>query len=196
MRKGTILGGAVLVAAIAATPARAQDRPTYELPAIEVTVLQTGLHQRAMELYEVPERWAEAADLHRQAAEGLLDNDAGQFFGFSRASLLYFYAGETGMARRSMERAARVAEATGDVLTAANAWVDAAFIAVAEDYAGKRREYVAEARTLADSDLVSAESRAAILARIDGAPAGPASARVALAHRFGSVTAMQVGKAD
>jgi len=196
MRKGTILGGAVLVAAIAATPARAQDRPTYELPAIEVTVLQTDLHQRALELYEVPERWGEAADLHRKAAEQLLDNDAGQFFGFSRASLLYFYAGETGEARRSMERAARVAEATGDVLTAANAWVDAAFIAVAEGYAGKTREFVAEARTLVDSDLVSDEARAGILARIEGAPAGAASARVALANRFGSVAALRAGMAD
>ncbi len=196
MRKGTILGGAVLVAAIAATPARAQDRPTYELPAIEVTVLQTDLHRQAMDLYEVPERWAEAADLHRRAAERLAPNDAGQFFGFSRASLLYFYAGETGQARKNMERAARVAEATGDLLTAADAWVDAAFIAVAEGYAGKKREFVREARTLAESDLVSDAARARILARIDGAPAGPASARVALARRFGAVTAPRVREAD
>lgn len=196
MRKGTILGGAVLAATIAATPARAQDRPTYELPAIEVTVMQTDLHQRAIDLYEVPDRWAEAADLHRRAAEQLIDNDAGQFFGFSRASLLYFYAGDSGSARKNMERAARVAEATGDVLTAANAWVDAAFIAVAEGYAGKKREFVREARALADSDLVSEEARAAILARIDGAPAGPASARVALAHRFGPVAALAVRAAD
>ena len=196
MRKGTILGGAVLVAAIAATPARAQDRPSYELPAIEVTVLQTDLHQRAMDLYEIPARWAEAADLHRQAAEQLLDNDAGQFFGFSRASLLYFYAGETGQARKNMERAARVAEATGDILTAANAWVDAAFIAVADGYAGKTREFVREARLLADADVVSEEARAALLARIDGAPAEPASARVALAHRFGSVASLSTPTAD
>lgn len=196
MRKGTILSGAVFVTAIAATPALAQNRPTYELPAIEVTVLQTDLHQQAMELYEVPERWADAADLHRRAAERLVDNDAGQFFGFSRASLLYFHAGELGSARKNMERAARVAAATGDVLTAANAWVDAAFIAIAEGYAGKKREFVAEARTLAASDLIADESRAAILARIDGAPAGPASARVALAHRFGTVGALTAVTAD
>jgi hypothetical protein len=196
MRKGTILGGGVLVAAIAATPAPAQDRPTFELPAIEVTILQTDLHQRAMELYEVPERWAEAADLHRRAAERLLDNDAGQYFGFSRASLLYFYAGELGAARRNMERAARVAEATGDVLTAANAWVDAAFVAIAEGYAGKKREFVAEARTLAASDLIGSAGRDAILERIEGAPAGPESARVALAHRFGSIGSMAAVAAD
>ncbi|MEJ2547855.1 MAG: hypothetical protein P8125_08560, partial [Gemmatimonadota bacterium] len=131
MRKRTILGGAVMIASVAtASAAQAQDRPMYELPAIEVNVLQTGLHQQAIDLYEFPERWGEAADLHRKAAENLPKNDAGQFFGYSRAALLYFYAGELAAARRSMEDAAEVAEATGDVLTAANAFVDAAFIAV------------------------------------------------------------------
>jgi hypothetical protein len=170
-----------------ASVAQAQDRPMYELPAIEVNVLQTGLHQQAIDLYELPERWGEAADLHRQAAENLQKNDAGQFFGYSRAALLYFHAGELAAARRSMEDAAEVAEATGDVLTAANAFVDAAFIAVAEDYDGKQREFVGEARELIESPVLSVEDRAAVLARIEGAPAGAASVRVALNVRFGSL---------
>ncbi|MBT8462014.1 MAG: hypothetical protein KJO44_05770, partial [Gemmatimonadetes bacterium] len=52
--------------------------------------------------------------------------------------------------------------------------------------AGKKREFVSEARSLADSPWVTAEEKAEILARIEGAPAGPASARVALAVRLGS----------
>ena len=188
MRKRTILGGAVMIAGLAtASVAQAQDRPMYELPAIEVTVLQTELHQQAIDLYEFPEHWGEAADLHRQAAESLTKNDAGQFFGYSRAALLYFYAGELSAARRSMEDAAQVARATGDMLTAANAFVDAAFIAVAEDYDGKQREFVGEARELIESPVLSEEDRAAVLARIEGAPAGAASVRVALGQRFGSL---------
>jgi hypothetical protein len=171
----------------AASVAQAQDRPMYELPAIEVNVLQTGLHQQAIDLYEFPERWNEAADLHRKAAEILPKNDAGQYFGYSRAALLYFYAGDLPAARRSMEDAAQVAEATGDLLTAANAFVDAAFIAVAEDYDGKRREFVGDARELVESPVISDEDRAEILARIEGAPAGVASVRVALANRFASL---------
>ena len=170
--------------------AGAQDRPMYELPAIEVNVLQTDLHQQAIDLYEFPERWGEAADLHRQAAENLTKNDAGQFFGYSRAALLYFHAGELQAARRSMQDAAEVAEATGDVLTAANAFVDAAFIAVAEGYDGKRREFVGEARELIESPVLGDEDRAAIVARIEGAPAGVASARVALTARFGTLTTL------
>jgi len=191
MRKGTILGGAVAVTAlVAANAAVAQERPTYELPAIEVEVLQTDLHQQAIDLYEIPERWGEAADLHREAAENLPANDAGQFYGYSRAALLYFYAGELAEARRSMEDAAEVAEATGDVLTAAHAYVDAAFIAIAEDYDGKQREFVADAREVAASELLTETERESILIRIEGAPAGVSSATVALANRFGTLQAL------
>ena len=191
MRKGTILGGAVAVTAlVAANTAVAQERATYELPAIEVTVLQTDLHQQAIDLYEIPERWGEAADLHREAAENLSSNDAGQFFGYSRAALLYFHAGELAEARRSMEDAAQVAEATGDVLTAAHAYVDAAFIAIAEDYDGKQREFVADARGIASTDVLTEAERESILVRIDGAPAGVASATVALANRYGTLRAL------
>lgn len=192
MRTMRLLGVVAASAAIlvAAAPAAAQDRPSYELPAIEVTVLQNALHQQAMSLYEFPDFWDEAADLHKRAADELPRNDAGQFFGYSRAAVLYFYVGDFDDARRAMEDAADVAEATGDAFTAANAFVDAAFIAIAEGFAGKKREFVREARELADSEALSAEERAEILARIDGAPAGPASARVAMALRFGTPTAL------
>ena len=171
---------------VAVAPAAAQDRPSFELPAIEVMVQQSDLHQVAISLYELPSYWKLAGDLHKQAADNLPKNAAGQFFGYSRAAVLYFHAGEFDDARRSMEDAAEVAEATGDVFTAANAYVDAAFVAIAEGYAGKKREFVREAIELADSDWITAEEKADILARIDGAPAGPASARVALAMRLGT----------
>ena len=169
-----------------AAPAAAQDRPSFELPAIEVTVLQSDLHQVAISLYELPSYWELAGDLHKRAADDLPRNAAGQFFGYSRAAVLYFHAGEFADARRSMEDAAEVAEATGDIFTAANTYVDAAFVAIAEGFAGKKREFVRDARELAGSEWLTAEEKADILARIEGAPAGPASARVALAVRLGT----------
>ena len=192
MRTMRLLEAVVASAAVivAAAPAVAQDRPSFELPAIEVTVLQNDLHQTAISLYEMPTYWELAGDLHKRAADELPRNSARQFFGYSRAAVLYFHAGEFDDARRSMEDAAEVAEATGDVFTAANAYVDAAFIAIAEGYAGKKREFVSEARLLADSESITEEEKADILARIDGAPAGPASARVALAMRLGSPTSL------
>jgi len=171
---------------VAVAPATAQDRPSFELPAIEVTVMQSDLHQTAISLYELPSFWELAGDLHKAAADNLPRNAAGQFFGYSRAAVLYFHAGEFDDARRSMEDAAEVAAATGDFYTAANAYVDAAFVAIAEGYAGKKREFVREAVELADSEWITGEEKADIMARIEGAPAGPASARVALAMRLGS----------
>ena len=73
---------------VAVAPATAQDRPSFELPAIEVTVLQNDLHQTAISLYELPMFWELAGDLHKQAAENLPRNAAGQFFGYNRAAVL------------------------------------------------------------------------------------------------------------
>lgn len=185
---GVVTASAVLLAI--AAPAAAQDRPSYELPAIEVAVLQDDLHQTAISLYEIPHFWKLAGDLHKQAADNLPRNAAGQYFGFSRAAILYFHAGEFDDARRAMEDAAEVAVATGDAYVAANSYVDAAFMAIAEGYAGKKREFVREARALADSETITPEDRAEILLRIDGAPAGPRSAQVALAARLGSPTTL------
>lgn len=55
---------------------------------------------------------------------------------------LYFYGDDFGTAREMMERAATVAETTGDIVSAAYRHVDAAFIAVWEGYPGSRREHV------------------------------------------------------
>lgn len=194
-RNGMIRTGALALVAMMAVPAVAsgQDREMFELPAIQVEAFQNPLHIAAMELYEIPARWAEAGELHEKAARQLTKNDAGQFFGFNRAAILYLYSGETARSRRAMEKAASVAEATGDVFTAANTWVDAAFIAVAEGFAGKRREFVANARSLAEAGVLSATDRDAILARIDGAPTSAVAAQVAMMSRLTSPGSLMPG---
>lgn len=186
---------AAALLAVAAIPgtADAQERETFELPAIRVEAFRNPLHLAAMELYETPERWEEAGELHEQAAKELVKNDAGQFFGYSRAAALYLYAGELDRSRRAMEKAASVAEATGDVFTAANAWVDAAFIAIAEGFAGAKREFVANALELAQSELLSEADRDAIIRRIEGAPTTATMARLAAAERLTSPAVLSVG---
>lgn len=144
----------------------AQDRPMFELPALEVEALRDEAHARAEALYEAPGRWNEAGELHETAAERLPDNDAAQYFGFRQAAILYAHADAPARARRAMAKAASVAEATGDVIVAAHAWVDAAFLAIDEGYPGKRREFVRRAGNLAQSELLSDEERREILNRI------------------------------
>ena len=198
MRNGAIHTGLIALAIGAAAPAAAEaqeaaQREMFELPAIQVTAFQNPLHSRAIELYEQPERWEEAGEMHERAAKMLPKNAADSYYGFRQASVLYFHSGDDARSRKLMERAANVAEATGDVLTAAHTWVDAAFLAVAEGYAGKKREFVRNAKALADSELLTEVDRAAILHRIDGTPLIPETARVAMAQRLAAPLNLTVG---
>lgn len=186
MRNGTIYTAlaALALLLLAPTGAEAQSREMFELPPLRVTAFQSPLHSRAMELYEQPERWEEAGELHERAAKLLPNNAADGYFGFQRAAVLYFHAGEIARSRKAMERAAEVADATGDLLTAAHTWIDAAFLAVAEGYAGKKREFVRTAQELAASELLDAADREVILARIDGSDVTSATAQVAMSERL------------
>ena len=187
LTRGSMLTVAIALALLAgAAEATAQSREMFELPALEVTAFQNPVHSSAMELYETPARWEEAGEMHERVAKGLPKNDAAAYFGFHRAAVLYFYADDTARARKAMEKAAEVAEATGDVLTAAHTWVDAAFLAVAEGYAGKKREFVRNVRGLATSELLTAADRDGILARVDGAEISPDVAAIAMGERLRS----------
>ena len=63
MKTHRAFAAAAFAVAIAAAPAIAQDRPMYELQPIAVEVLSEShdLHQQAVDLYEQPARWEEAA---------------------------------------------------------------------------------------------------------------------------------------
>ena len=151
MRNGShILSAAMLVALGSPSALLAQDRPMYELPSITVAALSEAdpLYESASALYQAGD-WEGAALLYRNAAEGMPVNDPNSYVTFDQSARLYFYAGEFSEARDMMERAASVAEATGDLLSAAYRHVDAAFIAVWEGYPGMRREHVATAERFA-----------------------------------------------
>lgn len=144
--------GALLVPLVPGA-AVAQDndmRPMYELPTITVTApAETDpLYERATALYEQA-RWLDAAKLHREAAESMPQNDPNAYLQYDRAGRLYFYAGEYSESRKMMENAAGIAEATGDMVSAAYRHIDAAFISVWEGYPGMRREHVATAEKYA-----------------------------------------------
>lgn len=142
--------GALVLLLPRAAPAQQDQRPMYELPTIMVTAPSASepLYERAMALYEQA-RWKDAAELHRGAAESMPKNDPNSYLQFDRSARLYFYAGDFKTSREMMERAAEVAEATGDMVSAAYRHVDAAFISIWEGYPGKRRDHVATAEKYA-----------------------------------------------
>ena len=148
-----LLLGALLVPLLPrAAVAQDEDmRPMYELPTITVTApAETDpLYEQATALYEQA-RWLDAAKLHRDAAESMPKNDPNAYLQYDRAGRLYFYGGEYGTSRQMMENAAGIAEATGDMVSAAYRHIDAAFISVWEGYPGMRREHVETAEKYAE----------------------------------------------
>ena len=165
------LSAGALAAFVFPAAAQAQDapRPMYELPAITVSVLSEAdpLYEAASGLYQAGD-WRGAAELYREAAEGMPQNDANSYVPYDMSARLYFYAGEFTDSREMMERAAEVAGATGDVVSAAYRHVDAAFIAVWEGYPGKRREHVAAAEMLAGGEGFDEDAAARVAALTRG----------------------------
>lgn len=153
--------------------AAAEQRPMYELPSLSVVVSgATALDERAATLYQQGD-WSDAAKLYRDAAEQMPDADPNSYSSYDMAARLYFYGDEYRTAREMMERAAEVAEATGDVVSAAYRHVDAAFIAVWEGYPGSRREHVSAAKALAGEEEFGEQHAQKIQALIHGVGALP-----------------------
>jgi hypothetical protein len=146
----------------------------YELPTITVSILTEAdpLYESAASLYQEG-KWSEAAMLHREAAEGMPRNSATSYVQFDQAARLYFYAGDYSDSRKMMERAAEVADATGDLLAAAYRHVDAAFIAVWEGYPGSRRDHVRMAEEYAESGELGTEDADRIRALTRGVKSLP-----------------------
>ena len=154
--------------------ATAEQRPMYELPTLTIVAMSDigPLSDRARSHYERGE-WIEAAEVYRTAAESMPHNDPNSYTTFDMAARLFFYGDEFGPSREMMERAAGVAEATGDIVAAAYRHVDAAFISVWEGYPGKRREHVAAARQHAGKTGFDADDAMRIHALINGVSALP-----------------------
>jgi len=169
----------LLVPALAAGQARdmaaeeAGQRPMYQLPSLTVVLSEaTPLNEEARALYEQG-RWIEAARLYAEAADAMPTNDAESYEAYDMAGRLYFYGRDYSNARKSMERAAEVAEATGDIVSAAFRHVDVAFMAVWEGFPAVRREHVQMAQQHAADDAFGAENSQKLTALIHGVEALP-----------------------
>lgn len=151
----------------------AAQRPMYQLPSLTVVLSEsTPLNEEARALYEQGQ-WIEAAQLYTQAADAMPTNDAESYEAYDMAGRLYFYGRDYTSARKSMERAAEVAEATGDIVSAAFRHVDVAFIAVWEGFPAVRREHVQMAQQHAGDDAFGAENSQKLAALIHGVEALP-----------------------
>ena len=141
----------------------------YRLPTIVSSVKADSLHEVAVKLSEAG-RWRDAARVYRRSAEFRAAEDPLGFQCLKQAAALAYAAGDRSGARTDMARAADRALARGDLREAANAYLDAAWIAQEQEKPNQVWEFGHRAEILAASPLLSEWDRGAILQRIDRAP--------------------------
>ena len=159
------LAGALL--AIVGLPDAAPAQ--YRLPTLVSSALADSLHESAAALVSA-HRFRDAARLHRRSAELRAPEDPLGFRCLNEAAALAYFGRDRTTARGDMATAAEHALARGDLRTAALAYLDAAWIAQEQRNPRQVWELGHRAEMLADSPLLAAADRAAILQRIRRAP--------------------------
>jgi hypothetical protein len=141
----------------------------YRLPTIVSSAKADSLHEAAAELVAA-HRWGDAARLHRRSAELRAVGDPLAVRCLTEAAALAYATGDRSRARSDMAGAAGQALARGDLRAAADAYLDAAWIAQEQGNAGQVWEWGHRAELLAASPLLGVADREAILRRIDRTP--------------------------
>ena len=159
------LAGALL--AIVGLPDAAPAQ--FRLPTLVSSALADSLHESAAALVSA-RRLRDAARLHRRSAELRAPEDPLGFRCLREAAALAYFGSDRTTAWGDMAEAAEHALARGDLRTAALAYLDAAWIAQEQRNPRQVWELGRRAEMLADSPLLAAADRAAILQRIRRAP--------------------------
>ncbi len=131
-----------------------------------------AMEAQAME-YIGNQEWTRAASLFRRAADLREPGDPAAINDLVRAAQLSFYRGDEGRAIRDFESAGRRAMAIGDVLVAAYAFVDAAWIAERGGHSRRALDLLARARLLSNSPLLPEDDRRHLRRRWEVTTGGP-----------------------
>jgi hypothetical protein len=123
-------------------------------------------------LFTQPHRYREAAALLVQASSLRASDDATAVRELMDAGRLFANVQDNRAARNAFERAAERALVFGLVVTAAHAYLDAAFVAIRQQDGDAVRALTASAERLANSAHIDSAQRREIMLRINPARAG------------------------
>lgn len=150
-KMATLLGAAALALAPVAVQAQEVDLQRAEVLEAEAEALIANQAQ-----------WSDAAKMLKEAAHLRPEGDAQARKDLFKAARLAYYHGKEGRAVNDLAELADRALAEGDVLTAAQALADAAWIAHEEGMATRTVEYGERARRLALSPHLTQADRASL----------------------------------
>jgi hypothetical protein len=138
----------------------------YRLPAIVSATKADSLLQAAVQVAKTG-RWRAAARLYRSSAEFRPVEDPTGFQCLTNAAAVAYAAGDRSAARNDLTHAAERALARGDIKAAAQAYLDAAWIAQEQKKPNQVWDLGRRAELLAGSPLLSELDRGAIQQRIE-----------------------------
>ena len=167
MRNFLMAGGMLLAVAAAPNAASAQQK----LPPVRVTAsleYADGLMLRAESLSTKLSHFKEAADLFERSADVRTPGDARAVTCLRSAATLRYNSGNKRKGLGLMEKAGDRAISLGDVVSAANSFIDAAVIASELRQGERARELGERAALLTKSPLLTDEQRSALEYRMSG----------------------------
>ena len=176
MRNLSFMSLAIAGLTLLAPPARGQSIVAPADPGDRVAAAER-LEQRAVELYAQPQRADEAARLQQRSASLRDADDPKAIASLEMAARLFDYAHRPTEACRVMEQAAERALAMGDVIRAADAYLDAAAIAQEQHSQAQVNRLGRKALLLASSPILTSDERAGIVDRIHSSDSRAALAR-------------------
>lgn len=162
---------AVLASLILAPASRAQQ----SLSPVEIEAARAKseiaradkLEEYARTLYSTPSRFREVAELHQRAAM-IRGDDPSAVASYRSAAWAYSVARNNGLATQMMVKAAEHATKVGRIEQAANAYIDAALLAVANNREDKVPALLSRMHTVLSAPLLTEDRRTKILERVRG----------------------------
>ena len=163
-----LFAGATLFA-IAATPIAASAQQTLAPVRVTASVEQADRYAaQADSLSRELSSFKKAARMYEMSAAARSLGDAKAYTHLRSAAFLRYDSGDKRAGLGLMEKAAQRAADLGDVIAAANAYIDAAIIAGEMRDGGRAQELSRRAALLAKSPLLDGAQRGALLVRMDG----------------------------
>jgi hypothetical protein len=163
-----LLWSAAVLATVFGAPAsvRAQERLEPVVVTATSNARADSLLAQAITYQDSLRHLDRAARLHEQSAALRSADDPQTAKSLRSAAANWYYYGDRSRARDDMEHAARQAMARGDVMTAANAYVDAAVIAAELGQAARVADLGRKGEILISSPLLTPEQRTALRDRV------------------------------
>jgi hypothetical protein len=164
-----IAAGSAVAAVLSAAPANGQQM-SYAVSTEKVANAPdpAALEREAADLYSSPKNFKRAANLLLRAADLRPVADPLKVKNQSLAARLFYYAGDKERGMTVLEGAADHALSIGDVLAAAELYLDASYVAQELDRGEDMRRFAEKSRLLMNSPLVDARERDRVLGRITG----------------------------